>query len=134
MNYSFLVALTVIAILVGPVLIWKAHQEAVSRKRTKEAEAVTHDYTRLCWGHAFSVEAVIKNGQTIKAFGWGCGHHCRGYVAGEGEHCSIRAGDYLLLPNKTASTRYQVTQIEYERDPRDMWHATLKFSPRKDIG
>jgi hypothetical protein len=80
--------------------------------------AQTYDYTMARWGHNVIITAVHDDGKILKASGWGRG---------------IAVGDYLLLPAlpHKGSTRYQVTAIEYFRDPPDMWWATLRFAPRK---
>jgi hypothetical protein len=80
-----------------------------------KAAPKTHDYTRRTWGHDFSTTAVIDGGLRLKLAGWGFG---------------IKAGDYLLLPNGSATTRYQVESIDYRSDPPDMWFAEAVFAPR----
>lgn len=75
----------------------------------------THDYTQRGWGHDFAVLAVMDGGQTLRASGWGRG---------------LEVGHFLILANKGSTTRYRITEIEYRRDPDDMWAATLAFDPR----
>lgn len=82
---------------------------------------MTHDYTdsRRRWGHDLTYHPS-ENGLVLSAMGWG-----RGLVA----------GDYILLTNKGApggssTTRYQIETVRYNRDPADMWRATLRFAPR----
>lgn len=77
----------------------------------------THDYTERSWGHDFTIQRAENGGMNLGASGWGRG---------------IRAGDFLILPNKDSTTRYEVERITYYHDPPDMWRAGLKFSPRKD--
>ena len=79
----------------------------------KKKKPKTHDYTIRTWGH--NVNWSVKDEVTLSANGWGTG---------------IRAGDYLLLPNGDRSTRYEVREIRYMRDPRDQWFAELVFAPR----
>jgi hypothetical protein len=44
---------------------------------------------------------------------------------------TIRKGDYLVLPNGDATTRYQVKgDIDRPADPGDQYFLTLKFAPR----
>jgi len=43
----------------------------------------------------------------------------------------IKAGDYLILPNGSETTRYQVDSIDYRMDPPDMWFADAVFAPRR---
>ena len=75
----------------------------------------THDYRDQRWGHAVRARLVDDDGRTIDIDGHGTG---------------IRAGDYLLLQNGSGETRYQVSQIEYERDPLDMFFGRATFAPR----
>ena len=75
----------------------------------------THDYTRRRWGHDYSTTAVIDGGMRLRLAGWGLG---------------IKAGDYLILPNRGKTTRYQVESIDYCTDPQDMWFAEAVFAPR----
>lgn len=78
------------------------------------SKAVTHDYTARYWGHDFTFAPLPGS---------------RGSMSGWGE--GLKAGDYLLLPhNEGGTTRYVIDKIEYYRDPRDMWHATVSFAPR----
>ena len=79
-------------------------------------EQKTHDYTQRTWGHDYTIFNVIDNGQRLRLSGWGFG---------------IRTGDYLILPNGTATTRYHVDSIDYRMDPRDMWCAEATFAPRQ---
>ena len=77
----------------------------------------THDYTAPAWGHDYVIHEIIDNGNTLKMMGWGTGL-CKGH--------------FLLLRNGTESTRYQVAEIEYFDDPRDMWRVTATFAPRTE--
>ena len=81
-------------------------------------EQKTHDYTRRTWGHDYTIFNVIDNGQRLRLSGWGSG---------------ISTGDYLILPNGTATTRYRVDSIDYRMDPRDMWFAEATFAPRQTV-
>ncbi|MGW6912531.1 hypothetical protein ACWGB8_01715 [Kitasatospora sp. NPDC054939] len=85
-------------------------------------EPRTHNYGpgHRTWGHDYSITQTIDGGQRLKVSGWGpIGGH-------------IRQGDYLLLQkDRDRDTRYQVTEIRYDLDPNDMWHATLDFAPRQ---
>ncbi len=76
---------------------------------------MTHDYTVREWGHDFGIDTVAQGGEILKVHGWGK---------------SIAAGHYLILPNGARTTRYEVEEITYFRDPSDMWKATLRFAPR----
>ena len=78
----------------------------------------THDYTRRIWGHDYSTVSAIDGGQKLRLAGWGRG---------------IVAGDYLLLPNGSDTTRYQVAGIDYRSDPPDMWFADAVFAPRPAV-
>lgn len=76
----------------------------------------THDYSRTSWGHNVSIMAVFDGGQRLRVVGWGNG---------------IYHGDYIILANGAETTRYQVSGIEYQSNPRDMWLADLSFAPRQ---
>lgn len=79
---------------------------------------MTHDYrNRLrCWG--WDIGYTLLPGNRLRAHGWGDG---------------LSAGDYVLLSNGDGDTRYRVgDDFRYERDPSDMWFATLHFAPRED--
>lgn len=82
---------------------------------TRDWRPVEHDYTRRGWGHDFSVVNLDLNGRVLRLTGWGAG---------------IEDGHFLILPNGGETTRYLVTSIKYESDPRDMWVATALFAPR----
>lgn len=75
----------------------------------------THDYTRRAWGHDYSIISVLNDGQQARLAGWGHG---------------IKAGDYLIIPKGSGTTRYQVERINYRMDPADMWLADAVFAPR----
>jgi hypothetical protein len=77
----------------------------------------THDYRVPRWGHDFATIHVFADGKRITAQGWGRG---------------VLVGDYLLLPNRNAETRYRVERIDYYPDPPDMWMAELVFAPREE--
>lgn len=76
----------------------------------------THDYRkpRLTWGHNITYRP-IDGGRLLSAQGWGRG---------------LKEGDYILLSNGSADTRYAIGEIDYYMDPKDMWKATLVFDPR----
>jgi hypothetical protein len=75
----------------------------------------THDYRNAMrgWGHDIGYKPLP--GDHLDAYGWGEG---------------IRPGDFVLLSNGDADTRYRVAKIRYATDPHDMWFATLAFAPR----
>jgi hypothetical protein len=83
------------------------------------SEPQTHDYRyeqrRLGWDLSFT---PVDGGLRLRAHGWGGG---------------LNVGDYLLLSNPTGGdTRYKIlADLRYERDPADMWWATLVFAPRE---
>lgn len=80
------------------------------------ADNRVHDYTFRTWGHDYIIGRVEDGGKRLHVSGWGEG---------------IRAGHFILLPNGETSTRYQVSEIKYMRDPRDQWFAVLRFAPRE---
>jgi hypothetical protein len=77
----------------------------------------THDFTDRSWGHDYTISAIYNDGIDIDAAGWGLG---------------IKKDDYLILRENYRTTRYQVLEIEYRSDPRDMWFAKLRFAPREN--
>lgn len=87
-------------------------------------EPRTHDYTHRTWGHNYEVLQVIDGGQQLRVAGWGP------FLGGR-----IVVGDFLLIQGKEpgSSTRYQVTKIEPQMDPGDMWFADLDFAPRQSL-
>lgn len=78
-------------------------------------EPTTHDYTRRTWGHDYTTIDVIDGGMRLRMAGWGYG---------------IKAGDYLIIPNGSGTTRYRMESIDYRLDPPDMWFADAVFAPR----
>jgi hypothetical protein len=74
----------------------------------------THDYTDRYWGHYNTIQGA---GERMVIIGWGKG---------------IEEGDYLILPNGKGTTRYQVEDVEYFRDPPDMWRIEAAFAPRTE--
>jgi len=80
-----------------------------------DGEQRTHDFTLGGWGHDYTIMKVIDKGMQLRLGGWGSG---------------IQQDDYLILRNGKDSSRYQVEEIEYMRDPRDQWFATAKYAPR----
>jgi hypothetical protein len=87
-----------------------------SRPLRQRSKQETHDYTRRHWGHDFTITKVLHDGRELRATGWGHG---------------LRKGDYLLLPNGDATTRYRIENVTYFGDPGDMWKAVLRFAPRE---
>lgn len=91
---------------------------AVAGQVERSVRQQTHDYTRRTWGHDYTTLSVIDGGQRLRLSGWGLG---------------INAGDYLILPNGSGTTRYRVDSIEYRIDPHDMWFAEATFAPRQAV-
>lgn len=91
---------------------------AVAGRVERPVRPQTHDYTRRTWGHDYSTTQVIDGGMRLRLAGWGHG---------------IEAGDYLILPNGSDTTRYQVEKIDYRMDPPDMWFADAVFAPRQAV-
>ena len=79
--------------------------------------AMTHDYTDPGWGHHASVLAVHDEGMRLSLYGHGP---------------LPRAGDFLLMPNEGATTRYRVLSAKYPGNPPDMWFAEAEFAPRQE--
>lgn len=78
----------------------------------------THDYTRRGWGHDFTFEPE-QGGKQGSMMGWGHG---------------LNNGDYLILPVRGGTTRYQIETVEYFMNPSDMWKASVVFAPRSGKG
>ena len=78
-------------------------------------EPMTHDYRKQGWGHAVRARLATEDGRVIDIDGHGRG---------------IRPGDYLLMRAGSGETRYQVDEIEYQRDPPDMFFGRATFAPR----
>jgi len=98
--------------------LWSRLSTSVKTVKTEAvANAMTHDYTSKMrgWGHDI-MYTVVDEGRQLQAMGWGY---------------NIKRGDYILLSNEQRYTRYRVGDINYFRDPSDMWQATLIFDPRK---
>jgi hypothetical protein len=82
-------------------------------------EAQVHDFRDAArgWGHDLCYEPLP--GQRLKATGWGHG---------------LEGGDFMLLTNGAADTRYRIDEVEYiggMGGPKDMWSAVLSFAPRE---
>ena len=75
----------------------------------------THDYSIKTWGRSYEILSLKDKGKEVRLAGWGTG---------------IKPKDFILLRNGADSTRYQITTIEYQNDPVDMWFADATFSPR----
>lgn len=76
----------------------------------------THDYTHRHWGHDYAIMKVEDDGQRLRLMGWGIG---------------IKKNDYLLLQQGARGTRYQVAEVKYLGNPRDMWKINATFAPRQ---
>lgn len=89
----------------------------MARERKPIIEASeTHDFTRRGWGHDYFIQQVFDHGERLKVGGWKQG---------------IAKGDYLILVDaRDGNTRYRVEEIRYTGSPKDMWFATLRFTPR----
>lgn len=75
----------------------------------------THNYTLRYPGHDYTF-TPSDGGQRGRMTGWGLG---------------LQRGDYLLLDNDGAPTRYRIDSVRYFSDPRDMWSADVTFAPRE---
>lgn len=76
----------------------------------------THNYSSPGWGH----RVIMGKKLDIRGLRW--------RVSGFGH--GVRKGDFLILPNESETTRYQVDEIDYYLDPKDMWHGVISFAPR----
>lgn len=76
----------------------------------KVKEVTVHDYTSHHYGWAYN---FISGGKDwFEAVGWGEG---------------LKVGDQIVtLLRKTVRIRYWVREIEYQRDPSDMWKARFE--------
>ena len=75
----------------------------------------THDLSSREWGCNYNIIQIYKRGMNLDLCGW---------------HKGIKNGDYIILKNGTDTTRYKVDLVKYESEPRDMWNASVSFSPR----
>lgn len=73
-----------------------------------------HDYRQRCWGHDYTL-TPDPDPVTARITGWGDG---------------LRQHDLLLIPHSEGgSCFYEIEQIEYRRDPDDMWFSRCRFVP-----
>jgi hypothetical protein len=77
----------------------------------------THDLTNRGWGRDYTFDPK-EDGLKGRMMGWTRG---------------INKGDYLILQNGNETTRYQVLNIEYAKDPTDMFFADVQFAPREEV-
>ena len=78
-----------------------------------------HDYTRMFWGHA--VHFSGRPGPVVD------GYESQ-YVSGHGPFTGkrrVRSGDVLRLKSERGVGRFPVLDVEYFRDPPDMWRGLL---------
>jgi len=76
----------------------------------------THDLSSRTWGNDYQVMSIYNKGYNINITGW---------------RKNISIGDYIVIRNGPSdTTRYIIEQIDYERDPNDMFRAKAKFAPR----
>jgi hypothetical protein len=77
--------------------------------------SVTHDYTKLGWGHNITFISIQPDGMRAAVIGFGNG---------------VQAGDFLVLSDgRGGTTRYLVTRWK-QRRPSDCWSAEIEFAPR----
>ena len=72
-----------------------------------------HDYTQRGWGHDFMIMRHNEDWTEIKLAGWGSG---------------LKQGDLLLLPapDGKPALHWEITNVEYTKDPLDMWFVIIK--------
>ena len=75
----------------------------------KEVSQKIHDYTQLNPGEDYLFE-TIEDGK-------------KAYLTGQDHR--LKRGDYIILPNNSGSSRYQVDSIEYYSEAPDIWIALL---------
>ena len=76
-----------------------------------KAPPTVHDYSNRYWGHDFVFMGADADKKIISLTGWGSG---------------LRNGDYFKY--ETYDHRivtYRIKEVDYYRDPRDMWKAQL---------
>ena len=77
-----------------------------------------HDYCHYrTWGHDVVIDAVDDQGGAV-IIGWGY---------------NVNVGDFLILPNGSGSTRYQVMNLLYKSNPVDMWRGQCQFALRETL-
>ena len=84
--------------------------KARQRKSHLHQKNRTHDYTQLVSGSDYIFESI--DGES------------KGYMTGQGK--GIKPGDYILLPDGSGISRYQIEEIDYYSNPPDMWIGLLK--------
>ncbi len=67
----------------------------------------------LCWGHNCSYRVSTEDPQVLKLTGW--------------SDPKPKEGEYLLIGTKEEPFIYNVLEIEYPGDPRDIFFATCRF-------
>jgi hypothetical protein len=85
----------------------------INIKRNNKIPPKTYEFTRM-WGDDYNFTPK-DGGMTGKIIAWKNG---------------ISNHDYLILKNGNSTTRYEITSIQYESDPPDMFVAEVKFAPR----
>ena len=76
----------------------------------------THDYTERSWGKNYNILSIKNDGHNISLCGWGIG---------------LNRGDYILIKNEDYTTRYVMSEVLYQSDPKDMWFGEAEFAPRE---
>lgn len=73
----------------------------------------THDYTDQYWGHAVGLILDTKTSGVYSMMGHGFG---------------IKDGDALTLKmNSGRIGKFEVSEVEYKSNPRDLWKLEAKF-------
>ncbi|MCV3215223.1 hypothetical protein OGM63_17175 [Plectonema radiosum NIES-515] len=78
--------------------------------KAKQPQTKTYDYSEYVCGRDYVFELAVDDLN-------------KGYMTGQGR--GIKCGDYIIFKNGSNSCRYQVEEIDYYSQPRDMWIALL---------
>lgn len=91
----------------------------------------THDYTKSMWGHALSTWHSIGDEGKYTVLG----HGPHGVKAMFGERTpQIAKGDVIQVKMESGKIgSATVEEIEYFRDPPDMFKATLQFTEYAEV-
>lgn len=82
------------------------------RARGARTSPKTHDYTVQGWGHSMSQFKPSDQDDTLEAMGFGL---------------DVQVGDLVLLRMKSGRIgRFEVLDIRYEDNPRDMFWVTIQ--------
>lgn len=85
----------------------------------------TIDYTSPMWGHAVQIVSVSDDKLSARLAGHGpMQAFCPIFNMHRKERTrALRDGDFILIKVKAGTARLRLSNVEYKRDPHDMWFA-----------